>query len=429
MLNILKKTYEGIENMMLFRKHRKKPTDFSRDRKLGFKEILTSIVITLKHSLALEIDNFIKKLDVDDDLGYTKSAYTQARQKLLPSAFIELNDIVLNEIYASNFKAFKNYRLIAIDGSTVELPYTKKLKEQYGVFSKNADCPGGRVCVAYDVLNEAVLSGKLSPLSVSEKALVPELLSNIPSSPAEDLFILDRGFPSTQLILLFLSLNKKFIFRVKRGFLKEIDNFRNSSEEDQTLTINITKRRIATNRIKNISEPFDLTLRCVRIKLESEDEILITNFTPEEMNIAELKDLYNMRWGIETNYDYLKNVLEIENFTGDTDIAIQQDFYATIYITNLATVMVKDAQAEYDKNASDKPKKYKYKTNRRIGMGYLKRDLLHALLQENPAKAINLYNKFIIKLSKQVVPIREGRKFNRNTDRKPKYGRTNKKIL
>jgi hypothetical protein len=38
-----------------------------------------------------------------------------------------------------------------------------------------------------------------------------------------------------------------------------------------------------------------------------------------------------MRWGIEMKYDELKDRLQIENFTGTTKIAIEQDFYSTIY--------------------------------------------------------------------------------------------------
>lgn len=62
-------------------------------------------------------------------------------------------------------------------------------------------------------------------------------------------------------------------------------------------------------------------------------------------------------------------------------------------------------------------------------MAYLKNDLLHVLLEDDSEKAKKSYEKFIKKLSKQVVPIRENRKFERPTRHKPKFGRTNKKVL
>lgn len=415
--------------MILSSKHKKKPTDFTRERKLGFKEILVSILISLKHSLAIEIDNFVEKLDVDESLEYTGSAYSRARQKLLPSAFIELNDIALDEVYSNEFNTFKNFRLIGIDGSSVRLPNTKHMKETYGIISKNNDRPAGKICVAYDLLNEIVLNGKLFPYSSSEKAVAPELVSNLYPSSATDLVIYDRGFPSVKLILKHIELKKKFIFRVQRKFLKEVDDFRESTDHDQTITIDITKRRIATNKMTDITEPVEFNLRCVRIRLETEDEILITNLTPDEATIEDLKYLYNCRWGIETNYNFLKNVLELENFTGDTDIAVQQDFYATLYISNLASLIIKDAQAHYDKEKGDKPKKYDYKINRNIAIGKIKRDLLNVLLQDNPERALKFYDKFIKKLTKYVIPIRKDRKFARPKRRQPKFGRTNKKAL
>lgn len=416
--------------MMMFRKHRNKPTDFTRQRKLGFKEILVSVLINMKHTLSLEIDNFLKKLNVDEALVYTKQAYSKARQKLLPSAFIELNDIVLEEVYSNNFKTFKGFRLIAVDGSSVELPNNTEMREIYGVFSKNADRPAGKICVTHDVLNEIILNGKLFPYDGNEKAAAAELMPKIYPCSAKDIFIYDRGFRSVELILLHIMLKKNFVFRVQKGFLKEIDDFRNSMEDDKTIVIDITERRIKTCKMKHIAEPLQFNLRCVRVKLESEDEILITNLTPEQMTIDELSQIYNSRWGIETNYNYLKNILELENFTGDTSISVQQDFYANIYIANLASVMIKDAQEEYENSVANKSKKYEYKINRHIAIGYLKRDLLHVFLQESPEKAKRLYERFISKLSKHVIPIRKGRKFERPTRRQPKFGgRTNKGVL
>jgi hypothetical protein len=216
---------------------------------------------------------------------------------------------------------------------------------------------------------------------------------------------------------------------VQRGFLKEVEDFRNSTEDDKTIEIDITERRISTNRMKNVTEPVKFNVRCLRIKLEQEDEILITNLSAEQLTLDEGKFVYNCRWGIETNYNFLKNVLELENFTGETDIAIQQDFYATIYIKNVASLIIKDAQAEYEKDISNKNKKHECKINRSIAIGYLKRDLIHVLLQNSPEKAKRLYERFIKKLSKQVVPIRKGRRFERFKEHMPIFGRTNKKIF
>lgn len=416
--------------MVMSIEHRERPTDFTRQRKIGFKGILISILFSTKRSLAAEVDSLLKKLGADPEEDYTKQAYSKARQKLKPSAFIALNDTILEEIYADTFKTFKNYRLIAVDGSTSQLPNTPEMKKLYGVFSEETgNYPAARVCVCYDVLNEVIFNGKLFSYYTSEQTAALELIPTLHNTGLRDLLLLDRGYPSVALISLLNSLNKKFVMRVSGSFLKEVNNFGAGSENDATLVIDISKRRIATNRIVGIQEPIRFNLRCVRIKLETEDEILITNLSPEEMGLEELKWLYGKRWGIETHYNLLKNALELENFTGDTDRTLHQDFYATICVCNLASIFIADAQEEYDKNHEDKQTKLEYKINKRMAISYLKNDLLHVLLQDNPAKAQKLYQRFVKKLSKQVVPIRNDRQFARPLGHKPKYGRTNKKIF
>ncbi|MFT9497293.1 IS4 family transposase [Anaerosolibacter sp.] len=416
--------------MILSSEYKEKPTDFTRKRKIGFKGILVSILTSLKRSLSVEIDQFIKKLDVEDTFEYTKQAYSQARQNLKPEAFIELNNVILEETYNNHFKTFNNYRLIALDGSTIQLPNTKEMRDRYGVFIEGrANYPAARICLAYDVLNEIILAGKMFSYNESEQIAPFEIIPMIKDSNVDDIFIFDRGFPSVKLILLLNSLKKDYIFRVSSSFLREVNEFTKGTDIDKTITIDISKRRIATHRIKDINEPVQFDLRCIRIPLETEDEILITSLGADVMNVEDFKALYNLRWNIETKYNSLKNVLELENFTGDTDRAIQQDFYASIYISNLASMMVADAQDEYDKNQGDKQKKHEYKINQRMAIAYLKNDLINILLQDDPHKASKLYEKFVKKLSKQVVPIRKDRKFERPKGHKPKYGRTNKKIL
>jgi len=416
--------------MRLSSKHKEKPENFTRNRKIGFKGVLVSVLINLKRSLSVEIDNFIEKLEVDDNLEYTKQAYSKARQNLKPSAYTHLNDIAIEHIYSDEFKTYKGYRLIAVDGSTVQLPNTAEMKEKYGVFhEEKMDYPAARMCLAYDVLNEVILDGKLFSYNESEQTAAVELIPNLYNTEAQDIFLFDRGFPSVRLITLLNSLNKKYIIRVSKSFLKEVNEFTNGQDNDNTIHVNIDKRRIAVNRIKDITEPVSFDLRCARIKLDTQDEILVTNLTSEEMSIEELKALYNKRWGIETNYNLMKNALELENFTGDTERVVLQDFYATIYICNVASIIIADAQEEYEKATGDKKKKHGYKVNKKIAVAYVKKDLLHVMLQDDPDEAIKLYEKFVKKLTKHVIPIRNNRSFERPTRHMPKHGRTNKKVL
>jgi hypothetical protein len=72
-------------------------------------------------------------------------------------------------------------------------------------------------------------------------------------------------------------------------------------------------------------------------------ETLITNIFDEDFTVADFKELYFKRWSIEVKYNEIKNKLQIENFTGETPIAIEQDFYATMYLANMVALAKKDA--------------------------------------------------------------------------------------
>ena len=73
-------------------------------------------------------------------------------------------------------------------------------------------------------------------------------------------------------------------------------------------------------------------------------EILATNLTPEEFTTDELKKLYKKRWTVETGFNRLKNLLEIKDFSGIRRPIIEQDFYAHIFVHNLAITIKKNKQ-------------------------------------------------------------------------------------
>ena len=63
-------------------------------------------------------------------------------------------------------------------------------------------------------------------------------------------------------------------------------------------------------------------------------EILASNLPLNKFSTNDLSELYNKRWKIETNFDRLKNIIHIENFSGYSEEIIQQDFYANIFMFN-----------------------------------------------------------------------------------------------
>jgi hypothetical protein len=94
--------------------------------------------------------------------------------------------------------------------------------------------------------------------------------------------------------------------------------------------------------------PERLSVRFVRVMLKTGAvEILVTSLLDEHTYPrTDFTELYRLRWGIETFYGLLKTRLALENFTGHGVEAIKQDFYATIYLTGIESVLTDAAQAQ-----------------------------------------------------------------------------------
>ena len=80
----------------------------------------------------------------------TDSAFCQARKKLKHTAFITLNDTLVAEFYQkSSSQTWKNFRLLAVDGSTLRLPPIDTIHHHFG---KNKEgVPLARISQCVDI--------------------------------------------------------------------------------------------------------------------------------------------------------------------------------------------------------------------------------------------------------------------------------------
>lgn len=145
--------------------NRTKAKYFMRDGKMGFKKTMIFMINMVKKSLQLELNNFFETV-LKKDESITKQAYSEARQKIDPKAFIELNNKVNEIVYSGEYeyKLWNGYRLSAIDGSVIELPNTQLLKEEFGyIENQNNKVARARACCIFDVLNKIVIKSGLTP--------------------------------------------------------------------------------------------------------------------------------------------------------------------------------------------------------------------------------------------------------------------------
>ena len=392
-------------------KNRSSGKYFTRKRKLPFVSLVCFMLSGIKQSIQKGLTDFIQEHTAYKSM--TKSAFCQQRIKLKPEAFVELNQVLVDDFYTDNeYATHYGRRVLCIDGSTLELPRSQEIIDTFGVNTEDNMIPMSRISTMYDPLNNLVIDGKMEANICDEYTLAIMLLDNIREN---DLVILDRGYGARWLFYLLQQKKANYIVRVQRNFGSNVDSFWDAEEKERIVEIQELPKKSKKRLQERGFEFKPFKFRLVKIILNTgETEVLATSLVDsEKFNLTFLKETYELRWGIEVNYDHLKNHIELGNFTGYSVQAIKQDFFANILLANIQALLVRDAQAEMSAKNENKQLKYEYKINKNLSLGFLKERVVDILLSNKPEYFEELKALFQIEPS----PIRKGRKFPRERQR------------
>lgn len=369
----------------------------------------------LTRSLSIEIVNFLsflKRKDIAQDT-FSKSAFVQARKKIKPEVFKHLNQRIIEEFYTDNsgvLRQFDNLRILAMDGSRLTLPFTKELEQIYGQTKNqtNTYIVQTKACVLYDLLNKICINGVLSSIDTDERTQAKQLLE---CCQANDLIIYDRGYPSFELIYEHYQKNLHFLMRMPLDFSQVVKDFVASGKTSQIVEIKPGQKKSFEN--KPYTKSSTLKIRLLRITLNGGGiEVLATSLLDSKnYGNEDFKELYFKRWKIETYYDELKNKLKIEEFSGYTNQSILQDFYSTLFVSNIQTLIENEINEEVEKDIEIKSLKYQYKINTSLSYGFMKNRILELFFSKNDMNEIINELKELFK--KHLIPIRPNRSFDR----------------
>ena len=369
----------------------------------------------LTRSLSIEIVNFLsflKRKDIAQET-FSKSAFVQARKKIKPEVFKHLNQRIIEEFYKDNsgvLRQFDNLRILAMDGSRLTLPFTKELEEIYGQTKNqtNTYIVQTKACVLYDLLNEICINGVLSSIDTDERTQAKQLLEHC---QANDLIIYDRGYPSFELIYEHYQKNLHFLMRMPLDFSQVVKDFVASGKTSQIVEIKPGQKKSFEN--KPYTKSSTLKIRLLRITLNGGGiEVLATSLLDSKNYGNEVfKELYFKRWKIETYYDELKNKLKIEEFSGYSNQSILQDFYSTLFVSNIQTLIENEINEEIEKESETKNIKYQYKINTTLSYGFMKDRILELFFTKNDMN--DIINELKELFKKHLIPIRPNRKFER----------------
>lgn len=395
-LEIVRNVHRLISSEAFRERALERREDFSRTRKMNFIDYMYAILQNSKTSLQAGLNAFFDTYK-KGETECTKQAFSKGRQRIKVEAFQELSQTVVENFYKkAELSNWKGYQLFGIDGTRLNLPCTKELDEIYGAQTSQG-APQVQVLVScvYDLLHGIIVDTCFAPCRSSERDAAMAMMADFHVKNVKNpVFIMDRGYPSAELLNAIVTNGHKFIIRYSSEFIQneEIVN------DDVTIVHTFKKKK------------FSMKLRVLKIKLsEQEPEQLVTNIFDPSVSLEDFRWAYRKRWGIETKYNDVKNKLEIENFSGYSSKAILQDFYATMFLANLAGVMQYDLHMEIESAHADPENIYAYKMNIAMTISELKRTVVEMLATSSRLKRERLYQKIIFRLTRSVVPVRPNR--------------------
>jgi Transposase DDE domain len=347
----------------------------------------------------------------------TESAYRQARQKLKPELFIDLNEMVVSNYYRlyeadGGVGRWKGRRLCGVDGSYLNLPDTEELRAGFSL-QKCQNGRGERVqalsSICYDLLNDVALSAGLGPKQAEKNFLFEAHLSALKPG---DVVVLDRCYTDYAVMAFEVGQGCDFVIRFKRRGFKVVDEFWQSDEVDKVVELGVSRYQRVFVRERGLPER--LKVRLVKVELEDgEIEMLGTSLLDAaKYPRAELKQVYGWRWGEEVWIGRIKNVFELERFSGKNKLVIEQDFYGMIFLASLESILSKSDESQLQRECEERGRKYAVQVNHAVSYLTLV-DYAVALLLDTSRSVEEVLEELHVLFKTNPVPIRPGRKFPR----------------
>ena len=230
------------------------------------------------------------------------------------------------------------------------------------------------------------------------------------------ILVADRGYENYNIFAHAIEKGWKFAIRVKdknsNGIASglnlppndefDIDITQIFSRKNTKTTKNAGYKWMPVNQVfdylpRKSDKTYELSFRIIRFPIGSNSyEIIITNLDRNIFDVKKIKEIYHLRWGIETSFRELKYAIGLTSFHARKPDFIKQEIYARLLLYNYCELITTHVIRQMKNN--DKTKQ----VNFTIAI-YICREYLRNKRNLSPPDVINL-------IEKHVLPVRPGRK-------------------
>jgi hypothetical protein len=387
--------------------------DFIRKRKLSFETVMKLMLSMGGNSLTNELMEYFY---YDVNMA-SSSAFIQQRDKILPVAF----EFLFKEFTHSfkDLKTYEGYKLLAVDGSDLNIHHNPNDADTY--FQSTPTSKGFNqlhLNAMYDLCNKLYVDICIQPgRKVNELRALTDMTDH--SNISGDVIVVaDRGYESYNVFAHIEKKGWKYAIRVKdimsSGILSAL-KLPDEGEFDVNINMILTKKQTKETKSNpeiykfvpktstfdyldlHINKFYPITFRVVRFKITDDTyETIITNLDSDMFPPPKIKELYHLRWGIETSFRELKYAIGLISFHSKKVEHITQEIFARLVIYNFCELITMHVVIQ------QKDTKYCYQVNFTRAIQVCKQ---YFKCQSNisPPDVEAL-------IRKNILPIREGRK-------------------
>jgi hypothetical protein len=273
------------------------------------------------------------------------SSFSDARKKLDEDIFKVLNQkiIATHETLTqadNQSQLWFNHRTFAVDGSKINLP-RELIGQNYRTPSEDAHYPQGLLSCLYQLKSKIPYDFDLVNHGNERQCA----LAHLKTLMTNDVVVYDRGYFSYAMLYYHSQMGVHPVFRLQKNTFTEIDDFRNSPQTDQTLTLLPAKDTQRSIRKQYPDIQFKaLTIRLIKYTLEGKTYCIGTTLIDERYTIEALKDLYHARWGIEELYKISKNMIEVDDFHGQSERTVKQELFAHFVLITMSRLCTNESE-------------------------------------------------------------------------------------
>lgn len=324
-------------------------------------------------------------------------AFSAARQKLKADLIRRLLGSVSNEVSSSMGEAglWRGHRVFAVDGSKVSVQRSDELRVAYGTPSRG-HCPQMLVSTVFDVMTACPHDVSVAPHATSERT---ELLGMLDGIPRGSVIVLDRGYPSFEVMHEIRRRGLHFLIRVPSDLFAVVRQFIQYEGNNEVVTIEPPSGKSHIGGA--------IKVRAIYFgKNGADPTVLMTDLIGSAYPTKSIGELYSMRWQVEEFYK-LENasVFSIGQCRSKSQNGVEQEVFAFALFVGLSRHLAVEAAA--------KSKVSVHAIARKSCMLALPRCLAIAVLMHDHVRAHRKIDITVDVLSKRRTPKRPGRSFPR----------------